>query len=59
MNIETIEQQLVAIEEVLPKLKAVVGDVKACNSDISKTILMSAVKKFSAPIVDFKLNPEE
>ena len=59
MNIEAIEQQLVAIEEVLPKLKAVVGDVKACNSDISKTILMSAVKKFSVPIVDFKLNPEE
>lgn len=59
MNIESIEQQLVAIEDVLPKLKAIVGDVKACNSDISKTILMSAVKKFSAPIVDFKLNSEE
>jgi hypothetical protein len=59
MNIEAIEQKLTAIEEVLPKLKAVINDVKVCNSDISKTILMSAVKKFSTPIVDFNLNTEE
>ena len=59
MNIEAIEQQLIAIEESLPKLKAIVGDVKACNSEISKTILMSAIKKFSNPIVEFKLNPED
>lgn len=59
MNIESIEQQLAAIEEALPKLKAVVNDVKACSSDISKTILMSAIKKFSTPIVDFKLNSEQ
>lgn len=59
MNIEAIEQQLVAVEEALPKLKAVIGDVKVCNSDISKTILMSAIKKISTPLVDFKLNSEE
>ena len=59
MNIEAVDKQLVAIEEVLPKLKEVVGDVKFCNSDISKTILMSAIKKLLAPIVDFKLDPEE
>lgn len=58
MNIEAIEEQLTAIEETLPKLKAVVADVKACSSDISKTILTSAIKKFSAPITDFKLTAE-
>lgn len=55
MNIELVESQLAAIEEALPKLKAVLADIKNCNSDISKTILASAIKKFSAPIVDFKL----
>lgn len=54
MNIEAIEQQLVAIEEALPKIKEIIADVKSCNSEISKTILASAIKKFSTPIVDFK-----
>lgn len=58
MNIDAIEEQLNAIEEVLPKLKAIVADVKACNSEISKTILTSAIKKFSAPIADFKLTAD-
>ena len=58
MNIEAIEDQLNAIEEALPKLKAVVADVKACSSEISKTILTSAIKKFSAPIVEFKLTTD-
>lgn len=55
MNIESIETQLTSIEEALPKLKAIVSDVKACSSDISKTILISAIKKISTPILEFKL----
>jgi len=58
MNIEAVEEQLNAIEEALPKIKEIISDVKACNSEISKTILTSAIKKFSAPIVDFKLTAE-
>lgn len=58
MDTEFVEKQLATIEEALPKLKAIIGDVKTCNSEISKTILMSAVKKFSTPIIDFKLAAE-
>lgn len=58
MNIEMIEQQIEEIEEALPKIKAIVADVKVCSSDISKTILTSAIKKVSAPILEFKLTAE-
>lgn len=59
MNIIAIESQLASIEEAIPKIKEIIADIKACNSEISKTILTSAIKKFSAPIIDFKLNPAD
>lgn len=55
MNIEDIENKLNNLEETVKKMKELVTDAKVCSSDIAKTLILSAVKKYAATISDFKL----
>lgn len=55
MNIDEIEQQIQQIEEILPKLKDIVSDMKLCNNDTTKQILAAAIKKYANPLVEFKI----
>lgn len=56
MNIEEIESRLNALEETISKVKDLVADAKVCTSEITKTLISSAVKKYAASIADFKLD---
>ena len=56
MNIEEIESKLNALEETIGKVKDLVADAKVCTSEITKTLISSAVKKYAASIADFKLD---
>ncbi len=55
MNIEEIESKLSALDETLAKLRALVADAKVCSSDITKALIMGAVKKYAAVVSDFKV----
>ena len=55
MSTKLIEDRLMQVEEALPKMKDLIADLKICNSDISKEVLMLALKKISRPLVDFDL----
>lgn len=55
MNIEEVEAKLTTLEETVAKVKALVADAKVCSSEITKTLISSAVKKYAAAISDFKL----
>lgn len=55
MNIEEVEAKLATLEETVAKVKALVADAKVCSSEITKTLISSAVKKYAAAISDFKL----
>jgi len=56
MNIEDIESRLNSLEETIGKLKELIADAKVCSSDITKTLITSAVKKYAASISDFKID---
>ena len=56
MNIEEIENKLNSLEETVRKLKELVADAKVCTSEITKTLIHSAVKKYAASINDFKID---
>ena len=54
MNIEEIETKITALEDTVSKMKALLADAKVCSSDITKTLIASALKKYAASIADFK-----
>ena len=56
MNIEEIETQINALEETIGKLKELIADAKVCSSDITKTLISSAIKKYATSISDFKID---
>lgn len=56
MNIEEIENRLNSLEETVGKLKELLADAKVCSSDITKTLITSAVKKYASTISDFKID---
>lgn len=55
MSFKPVEDRLAQVEEALPKMKELIADLKICNSDFSKEVLMLALKKISRPLVDFNL----
>ena len=55
MNIEEIENKIAALDETVKKLKELVADAKVCNSDITKTLIASAIKKYATVFKSFKL----
>ena len=55
MNINEIESKVEEAEKTLSKMKELIADAKICTSDITKTLIMSAVKKYAAAFSDFKL----
>ena len=54
MNIEEIEAKIEEFEKTLSKVKELIADFKVCTSDITKTLVTSAVKKYIATLPDFK-----
>ena len=55
MNIEEVEAKIEEVEKTVIKIKELVADAKLCTSEITKTLISSAVKKLAATISDFKL----
>ncbi len=56
MNIEEIETKVNNLQETINKIKELISDAKVCSSDITKALIASALKKYSAVISDFKLD---
>ena len=54
MNIEDIEAKIEDFEKTLSKVKELIADFKICTSDITKTLVSSAVKKYLSTLPDFK-----
>lgn len=55
MNIEEVTTKIDELEKTLSKLKELLADAKVCTSDITKTLIASAVKKYASTISDFKI----
>jgi hypothetical protein len=57
MNIDTehIESKLAELNDLIAKTSALLHDSKICESDITKTLIASAVKKYVGAISDFKI----
>lgn len=58
MNTEIIEKQLTDLNDMLTKTMALINDSKVCSSDITKSLIASAVKKYANAISDFKIEFE-
>lgn len=56
MNIDEIETRIGVLEAAIGKIKELVADMRICNSDITKTLISSALKKYATTIADFKLD---
>ena len=54
MNIEEIEAKIEDFEKTVSKVKELIADFKVCTSEITKTLVTSAVKKYIATLPDFK-----
>ena len=54
MNIEDIEAKIEDLEKTVSKVKELIADFKVCTSDITKTLVTSAVKKYLSTLPDFK-----
>lgn len=54
MNIEELEAKIEDFEKALSKVKELIADSKVCTSEIAKTLLSSAVKKYIASLPDLK-----
>ena len=54
MNIEDIEKKIEDFENTLHKVKELIADFKVCTSDITKTLVSSAVKKYLSTLPDLK-----
>lgn len=58
-DIETIESQLNSLNDLIAKTTALINDSKICSSDITKSLIASAVKKYANAISEFKLETGE
>lgn len=56
MNIEDVETKLNSLEDTISKIKELIVDAKVCSSEITKTLISSAIKKYSTSISDFKID---
>lgn len=54
MNIEEIEAKIEDCEKTLSKVRELITDFKVCTSDITKTLVSSAVKKYLSTLPDLK-----
>lgn len=54
MNIDEIVAKVEEAEKVIGKIKELAADAKVCSSDITKTLIMSAIKKYAASMPDLK-----
>lgn len=50
-----IESQLNDLSELISKVTALLNDNKVCSSEITKSLIASAVKKYVNAISDFKI----
>ncbi len=55
MNIEEVETKVNGLEDTIGKLKELLADAKVCSSEITKTLILSAMKKYAASIADFRV----
>lgn len=55
MDIDKIDSRLNAAETAISKIKELLADAKICNSEITKTLILSAMKKYSMALSDFKI----
>lgn len=55
MNIEEVENKVNSLDEAVAKLKELVADAKVCQSEITKALILSAIKKYAASISEFKV----
>ena len=55
MNFEEVEKSIANIDSSISKIKELLADAKICNSDITKTLISSAIKKYASIVADFKL----
>lgn len=55
MNVEEIIAKTEEAEKIISKIKELAADAKVCSSDITKTLITSAIKKYAASMPDFKL----
>lgn len=50
-----IETKIAELTELISKTTALINDSKVCSSDITKSLIASAVKKYITAISDFKI----
>ena len=55
MNIEEVEAKIEEVEKTIAKVKELLADAKVCSSEITKTLISSAIKKYASSLSDFKL----
>lgn len=55
MNIEEVETKIEEVEKTIAKVKELLADAKICSSEITKTLISSAIKKYASSLSDFKL----
>ena len=55
MNIEETENKLNKLEETVLKMKELLADAKVCSSEITKTLITSALNKYASVISEFKI----
>lgn len=55
MNIEEVETKIEEVEKTITKIKELLADAKVCSSEITKTLISSAIKKYASSLSDFKL----
>ena len=54
MNIEELEAKIEDFEKTVSKVKELIADFKVCTSEITKTLVASAVKKYISTLPDLK-----
>lgn len=58
MNIQEVEDKIEEVEKTIVKIKELVADMKVCSSEITKTLVASAIRKYASTISDFKLEDQ-
>lgn len=55
MNLQEVEDKIEELEKTIAKIKELVADMKVCSSEITKTLVASAIKKYATTISEFKI----
>lgn len=53
--LKELEAKLQPVKESLIKVDELLNDVKNCSGETTKALILQAIKKYAAPIVEFKL----